>query len=267
MIGETLVAVIAQLKWPVLALVTLVLFRAPIREFLSRLTNLSVSAGDFKVETALKGRVSPEALSEIRKRPELLQIKSASHHQVSILQIQTRGFTVLSETMSPEKVASYLQTYLTRMTAVVFEFGGTIDRYEGTTLTAYWGAPITYPDSATRACRAALRMHALIKEISPELEAQGFPPLLPLCAITTADVIAGNLGSEQRPSYTILGDYTDILHGLTGLNQNFRTNILITEYTLEQVGDEFEVRLLGEKLRTKGKEQLVSVYELCGAKT
>lgn len=261
---DTLVAIIADLKWPVLLLVAIFLFRAPIRELLGRLTNLSISAGDFKLETDLKGRISPETLREIRKQPELLKPKAAAHQEVTILHLETRGFTVLSESMSADGIAEYLHVYLTRMTEVVFEFGGTIDKYEGTTLTAYWGAPIAYDDAAKRACRAALRMHDLIKELSPGLEAEGYPPLLSQFAITTADVVAGNLSSNQRPSYSILGDYSYILDGLVGLNNNYRTNILMTQYTLEQVGEEFEVRLLGEQLRTKGKDQPVSVYELCG---
>ena len=266
MVGETLTAVIADIKWPVLILVVVVLFRAPIRELLSRLTNFSISAGDFKLETALKGRISSETLKEIRKQPELLQLKAASYHQVTILHLETRGFTVLSENMSPEQITEYLHTYLTQMTEVVFEFGGTIDRYEGTTLTAYWGAPIVYEDSAKRACAAALRMHTLIKQLSPKLETKGYPPLLPLFAITTADVIAGNLSSDQRPSYSILGDYSYILSSLVGLNNNFQTNILMTEYTLNLVSQYFDVRLLAEQLKTKGKDQPVSVFELCGSK-
>jgi len=263
---ETLVTIIADLKSPVVLLVALFLFKTPIRELLSRLTNLSISAGDFKLETALKGRISSETLSEIRKQPELLRPTVPTHHQVTILHLQTRGFTVLSAKMSPEEIAEYLHIYLTRMTEIVFEYGGTIDRYEGTALTAYWGAPIVYEDSAKRACETALQLHSAIKEISPQLEAKGYPPLLPLFAITTADVIAGNLSSDQRPNYSILGDYSYILESLVELNNNYQTNILMTEYTLDLLREEFHVRLLGEKLNTKGKDQPVSVYELCGLK-
>ena len=266
MLDDSIVAAIADLKWPIVLLITLFLFKAPIRELLSRLSNLSITAGDFKLETALRGRVSSETLREIRKQPGYLRSSVATHQQVTVLHLETQGFSVLSETMSPEEIADYLHIYLTRMTDVVFEFGGTIDRYEGTALTAYWGAPIVYPDSANRACKAALRMHGLIKELSPKLEAKGYPPLLPLFALTTANVIAGNLGSDQKPAYSILGDYSYILASLVRLNNNYQTNILMTNYTLELVEGEFNVRLLGEQIKTKGKDQPVSVYELCGEK-
>jgi adenylate cyclase len=208
--------------------------------------------------------VSPDVIKEIRNKPGLLQQRNVSREQVTILHLETRGYTVLYEELSAEELSEYLNIYLTKMTDVVFELGGTIDRYEGTALTAHWGSPIHYTDAPSRACRAALRMQSLIKELSPNLVSKGLPPQLPLFVITTADVMVGNFGSEQRANYSILGDYMDILRRLVTLNYNFQTNILITQFTYQYVENEFEVRLLAEKLQTKGKDQPIAVYELCG---
>ncbi len=265
---ETIVPLVTELKWPLVILVMLVLFRKPLVELFGRLTNLSISAGDFKLESALEGRVSPEVMKQLRKQPRLAGPREAESTQATILYMETRGYTLLYEALSPTDLARYLHSYLTSMTEIIFKYGGTVDRYEGIAITAYWGAPIQYPDSAARACKAALEMQQRIRELSPQLETQGFPPLLPQFAITTADVVVGDLGSDQKPGYSMVGDYQHILEGLLRLNINFQTSILITEFTYKVLQDrellgEFEMRMLAEELQTRGKDIPISVYELC----
>ena len=262
MSAETLGALLSDLRWPAVILAALILFRGQLREAFGRLTKLSVAAGDFKLETSLQGRVPAEVIEELRRKPDKLGLRGDSR-TVTILYLETRGYTGPAE-LSAERLSEYLHIYLTEVTGVVFELGGTIDRYEGTAVTAYWGAPIPYADSPRRACEAALRMEGLIRELSPQLEAQGFPPLLPLFAITTADVVVGDFGSEQRADYSLLGDFRLVLGALVRLNYNFQTNILITEYTHARLAGAFETRLLGERLRVKGKVEPISVYELLG---
>ncbi len=226
-----------------------------------KVAKLNVEAGKFKLETSMRSYVSPELISELGRNPEKLKI-AGEEKEVTILHMEVRGFTTLHEKCEPEQVTEYISKYNTQMTNHIFEFGGTVDRLLGDTLTAFWGAPIEYKDAAERACTAALKMHETVKKISPELEQLQLPPLLPVFAITTTNVIVGNMGSEQRFNYSIMGDYSYILQGLAQLNYNFNTNILMTEYTRSRISKQFKTRILAEQLITKGKNEPIDVYEL-----
>lgn len=262
--ADIVAGIVSDLKWPVIILVVLILFRRPLQSAVGRLTSLNIAAGDFKLETALQGHVSPQVIEQIRANPQKYPIRS-EQREVTILRVETRGFTDLSESLTAVELSEYLRTYLTKMTEVIFDLHGTVDRYEGTSVTAYWGAPVSVENPERRACEASLRMQSLIKEeLSPELEERNLPPLLPLFAITTAYVAVGDFGSEQRSNYSILGDYETVLQGLVRLNYNFQSNVLVTQYTHAHVKDHFEFQLLAERLRTKGKSEPISVFELLG---
>ena len=263
MTTQILPIIISDLKWPVVIVVALILFRRQIREVFGRLSNLNITAGNFKLETSLRGRVSPAVFKELRKKPNQFSL-GGELRTLTVLHLETHDYAFLTANYSPEAVSNYLHTYLTKMTDVIFQLGGTIDRYEGLSLTAYWGAPIPCEDAPSKACEAALQMQSLINELSPELEAMGHPPLLPLFGVTTAELMVGNFGSEQRANYSLLGDYKDVLKGLVQLNYNFQTNILITENTYSHVANAFKIRLMAEQLQISGKKAPISVYELLG---
>ena len=252
---------LTTLAWPIIVLVALVLFRKPLGSILERIINISLVAGTFKLETSLRRYVSPGVLSELKKNPRQYNL-AGERRTVTILYSEIKGFTPIHEGLLAQDAALYINRYLTHMTEIIFQLGGTLHRYEGTDITAYWGAPIAYEDSSERACDAALKMNEAVNDLSPELEELGGPPLLPIIGITTAEVIVGNLGSDQQPDYSILGDFQSILVRLAKLNYNFQTRILVTDYTHPEIKDKFKTRLLAEKLTVKGKTEPVGVYEL-----
>ena len=260
---DTVSSIVTELAWPLVALVAIVLFRTPLGALLGRLMSLSLVAGKFELKTTMKGHESNRVLSEMDKGAGLA-LTRVEVLPVTIVRCYTRGYTSFEEKLSPDEVGEYLHEYLTSMTEVVFELGGTLDKYEGTALTAYWGAPIAYTDAAERACAATLRMQDVVSKLSPWIEQRGFPPLLPMFAITSTTVLVGNLGSAQRFNYSILGDFDNTLDELVRFNQNFQTNILLTEYTYKEIGDSFETGIQAKDLRVNGKDSPIAVYELLG---
>jgi len=264
--GESLISLLRVALWPLIVLTIVIVFRGPLAELLVKLTRLRLTAGKLKLDALLSERVSAEVLAQVKRQPKLIP----SHPElrtVTILYSETRGYTGISEHLSPENVAKLIRPYLTKMTKAIFDAGGTLDRYEGTAFTAYWGAPIPYDDSASRACKAALAMLEVVRGLSLKAQEKGSPPLLPIFAITTSSVMVGDFGSQQRSNYGVLGNHNSILRGLVQLNNNYQTSILITEQTHLAIASFFETRLLGEKLRVKGYEAPISVYELIKAKS
>lgn len=255
----------SHVVWPLAVLIAIVLFRNPLSKLLDRVMRLNVEAGKFKLETLMRDYVPPHVLSELRRNPHQLKLSGERRH-VTILYSEMRGFTAMLEGFTPEAAAQYIHVYLTKMTEIIFQLGGTLDRYEGTAFTAYWGAPIAYEDASERACNAALNMNEAVKILSPKLQEEGYPPLLLTITITSAEVIVGNLGSEQRFNYSIVGDYYFVLGELARMNYNFKTSILITEYTYAEIKHKFDARLLGENVHVRGKPEPINVYELLSKK-
>ncbi len=216
-----------------------------------------------RLETAMREHLAPAVIDELRRAPLQLDL-NPQRTRVTILQSEVRGFTTLSESMAADELGHYLHSYLTAMTEIVFELKGTLDRYVGNALTAYWGAPIAYDDSAARACDAALKMLRRVEELNPMLLDSGMPPLRVSIAITTGEVIVGNIGSAQRFQYSILGEALEILSRLIYVNDQFRNDILLTEFTHQEIHREFETKMLAEQMRVKGKVAPIAVYALVG---
>jgi adenylate cyclase len=262
---STIPELVGMLVWPAVVVVALILFRRPLGALIGKILNLKVEAAGVTIETKMREYVSPQVLEQLARDPSQLRL-AAEQRRVVILHAEVRGFTGLAETMAPELLASLIQDYLTRMTDAVFAQGGTLDRYEGMALTAYWGAPIDYADSAPRACRAALDMVRRLQELNPELQSRGLAPLTQSICITTATVVVGNLGSAQRFRYSILGDYIDVLPRLAYLAGQLRKDVIVTEYTYDEIADQFATNLLQADVQVRGKTKPVTVYALEGEK-
>ncbi|HEV3332632.1 MAG TPA: adenylate/guanylate cyclase domain-containing protein [Bryobacteraceae bacterium] len=216
-----------------------------------------------RLETDMRQYLSPAVIADLRQSPGRLPL-SPEKKELTILHSDVRGFTALAENLGPEQVGRYLHRYLTFMTEIVFASNGTLDRYVGNALTAYWGAPIEYADAAARACDAALDMVRKVAELNPMLRELGMPPLRLNIAITTGFAIVGSMGSAQRFQYTIIGEILQILPRLVYLNNQFGADILITQSTHQLVRDSFQTRTLADQIVIKGKSQPLSVYELLG---
>ncbi len=204
--------------------------------------------------------VSPQVVKRLVSRPELVELKGRDAH-LTILFSDIRGFTSMSETMEPAQVSALLNEYLGAMTRVIFEHGGTLDKFMGDAVMAFWGDPIPQPDHALRAVRAALEMRAKTEELVAEWQRQGRQPIAAGIGINTGRVVVGNLGSSDFIDYTVIGDDVNLA---CRLEQVARAGqILLSEATLKEVEGKVTVTAL-EPVTVKGRAEPVLVYELLG---
>ena len=214
------------------------------------------------IQKAFGNYVSKPVMKEIIRNPKSLKL-GGEKRQMTVLFSDIAGFTTLSENLPPEKLSKALNVYLSRMTEVVFENNGVVDKFIGDAVMAFWGAPIADQSHAYNACKTALKMQAAIDELRPELEKLGFSNFFVRVGLNSGDVTVGNMGSDSRFDYTVLGDNVNLSSRLEGLNKEYGTKILIGEGTYELVKDRIEARLI-DIVAVKGKKTGVKVYELQG---
>ncbi len=183
------------------------------------------------------------------------------HRVMTVLFSDIRGFTTYCEMRSPEEVVEQLSEYLTAMVEVVFEHGGTLDKFVGDEIMALYGAPYYFDDHALRACRTAIGMLERLRDLHKKWEAEGKPLLRFGVGINTGRMIVGNLGSKQLLDYTVIGDNVNIGARLEGTNKRYGTSILISESTYEEVAGQVIAREI-DMVRVKGKTQPLRIYEL-----
>jgi adenylate cyclase len=176
-----------------------------------------------------------------------------------------QGFTTFSESVEPEVLSRVITEYLDAMTAVVFELGGTVDKFVGDAVMAIWNAPLDDPDHARHACEAAIAMQAALRQLSDRWESEGLPRQYMRIGINTGPASVGNMGSSRRFAYTALGDAVNLAARLEPLNNEYGTRMCISQATLDAAGgrDAFLVRHL-DLVAVKGKRQAVPVFELMG---
>jgi class 3 adenylate cyclase len=184
---------------------------------------------------------------------------------VTILFSDIRNFTAMSEELAPQQVVAFLNNYFSEMVEAVFEQGGVLDKFMGDGMLAVFGSLGDQPDHAVRAVRAALRMKALLGKINGERSVAGKPPIAIGVGIHTDDVIVGNIGSNRRLEYTVIGDGVNTTSRVETLNKQFGTTILITQTTYEAVKDAFECRPMPDA-QLRGKNRTFSFYEVLSAK-
>jgi adenylate cyclase len=175
-----------------------------------------------------------------------------------------RGFTTISEGMTPDELVQLLNEYLGEMTDVLFRNLGTLDKYIGDAIMAFWGSPYPQEDHALRACRCALEMLQTLEKLNAKFAAAGRKQIAIGVGINTGPVNVGTMGSVKRLSWTVMGDNVNLASRLEGMTKQFRTRIVISETTHRVVAEHFVCRDL-DKIRVKGKLQPVNVYEIMGA--
>ncbi|MGZ6135479.1 MAG: adenylate/guanylate cyclase domain-containing protein, partial [Myxococcaceae bacterium] len=169
--------------------------------------------------------------------------------------------TALSETMAPEALVKFINGYLSPMTRIVFEEGGTLDKYIGDALMAFWGAPLPQEDHAVRACRTALRFLDVLEQLRRSWRAEGLPEIEIGVGINSGPMVVGNMGSDLRFDYTVMGDAVNMASRLEGANKLFQTSIMVSEDTWNRVASQATGRRLGS-LRLRGRSESVRVWEL-----
>jgi adenylate cyclase len=198
-------------------------------------------------------------IEELVQRPDRLKL-GGELRELSILFSDVQGFTGISEKLNPEQLTELLNDYLTAMTDVIYAQGGTVDKYEGDAIIAFWNAPLGQPDHALRAVTAALQCQAALAALRPQLAARAGTALQARIGINTGPVVVGNMGSRQRFNYTFLGDAGNLASRLEGINKQFGTGILISDQTRRQLGDGVPVREIA-RVRVVGRREPVTVFE------
>ncbi len=216
------------------------------------------------IKRAFQRFVSPEVVEELVQNPKALAF-GGEVRPLSVLFSDIRDFTTYTEQHAPQEVVHMLREYLTCMVDQVLAEKGTLDKFIGDAVMAIFGAPHALPDHAERACRAALRMMAEVERLQAKWTAEGREPFRIGIGINTAEMVVGNLGSEQLFDYTVVGDGVNLGARLESLNKEYKTatHIIISETTYEAAADRLVVKRLGEVV-VKGKTRPVVIYELCG---
>ncbi|HVH50263.1 MAG TPA: adenylate/guanylate cyclase domain-containing protein [Candidatus Bathyarchaeia archaeon] len=215
-----------------------------------------------RVRTAFGQYLSPEVVRRLLLNPELVEPRKT---EITVMFSDIRGFTTISEKLDAQELAIFLNQYLSDMTSIVFERGGTLDKYIGDAVMAFWNAPFEQESHAALACRTALDMMARIHQMQEKWAAEGKPRLDIGIGLNTGVASVGNMGSSLRYGYTALGDSVNLASRLEGLNKDYGTHILVNETTyLATKNSGFVFREL-DLIRVKGKLQPVVIYELVAA--
>ena len=209
---------------------------------------------------AFSSYLSAQLLETLMRDPSQLKL-GGEKREVSIFFSDIRDFTAMSEEMDAKELTRYLNRYFTVMSDLVMLHNGMIDKYIGDAIMAFYNAPVLVQDHAKDACRSALDMLKALKTLNQEFEANNLPTVRIGIGINTAEVALGNMGSEKRFNYTVVGDGVNVASRVEGYTKNFGVNILITENTKKQIGEEFLLRAL-DRVQVKGRVASVMVYEL-----
>ncbi|MCL6621061.1 MAG: adenylate/guanylate cyclase domain-containing protein [Syntrophobacterales bacterium] len=216
-----------------------------------------------QLKQAFQSYVAPAVVEEIIRHPEKLKL-GGERRELSILFCDIRGFTTLAETLEPEELAAVLHDFLTPMSELIVQHGGTLDKYMGDAIMALFGAPLPQEDHALRACRAALAMVAELTRLDRTWLSRGRPSLAVGIGINTGPVAVGNLGSDRLFDYTAVGDHVNLASRLEGLNKYYGTAILVSEFTAARVKEAVVLQEV-DLVRVKGKTRPLRIYEVLGS--
>lgn len=201
--------------------------------------------------------VSPQVVDQVIADPEKLKL-GGQRKTLTVMFTDLAGFTSLSEAMEPEEVAHLLNRHLTDMTRIVFANKGTVDKFIGDAIMAFWGAPLDDEDQAANACRAAAEMDAEMAKLRKELAAQGAPELFMRVGIHRGSAVVGNMGADNRFDYTAIGDTVNLASRLEGANKVYGTHVLISAAAKEAAPD--IVFRVVDLVQVKGKKEPVEVF-------
>ncbi len=204
--------------------------------------------------------VHDSVVEEMLANPEKLKL-GGEKQELTVLLSDIRGFTTLSEQLPPEELVPQLNEYLTSMTRVVLDHHGTLDKYIGDAIMAIFGAPLPQADHPVRACAAALKMVATLQLLHKEWALQGRSLLQIGIGINTGLMMVGNMGSESRFDYTVIGDNVNLTSRLEGLTKLYGVSIVVSESTWSSARDQFVGREL-DLVRVKGKQKPTAIYQL-----
>ncbi len=217
------------------------------------------------IKQAFRHYLSSDVIEKIIRDPSHLQL-GGEKRELTIMFTDLAGFSTFSEKLDPVELTGLLNDYLTEMTDIIMAEGGTLDKYEGDAIIAFWNAPLEQSDHAIRACRAVLQCQRRLAELREVYKKRTGTILRMRAGLNTGEVVVGNMGSHKRFNYTILGDAANLASRLEGANKAFGTETMISENTWRLVSAQFRGRKLAD-LRVVGRKNAVPVYELTGYMT
>lgn len=225
-----------------------------------------------RIRAMFSSYVTEKIVNELTKNPDMAKL-GGDRREVTVLFCDIRGFTSFSEKYPPEEVVSILNEYLTAMTEIIFKWEGTLDKFVGDEIVAFWGAPLPQENHAELALRCALNMVERLKELQRKWIVEGKTLLEAGFGLNTGEVLVGNIGAEgKKMDYTVIGDHVNLGARVEALTRKYDTNILITEFTLEKIKTLIRPKnghIIGhvsikglERVVVKGKEKPVRVFEV-----
>lgn len=206
--------------------------------------------------------VNKQVVQELLNNPDKLKL-GGEKKNVTILFSDMAGFTTFSENKTPEELVKFINGLLHEMTELIMQNTGTLDKYLGDAVMAFWGAPLELKDHAYRACKTSIEMQKKVEQISREWVEKGEKTLHIRIGLNSGDVIVGNVGGEKHKNYTVMGDSVNLASRLEGANKEYNSEIMISESTYEAAKNFVLVREL-DSIRVKGKTKPTKVYELIG---
>jgi adenylate cyclase len=216
-----------------------------------------------KTKEAFGQYLAPKVMEQVLSHPEQYLKLGGKRYEATVLFSDIRGFTTMSEALSPEELGMLLNRYMTPMTKIVFEFDGTLDKYIGDAVMAFWGAPLEQMQHAVLGCRAALKMIQKVEELNIEFEQANLPRIAIGIGLSSGPMTIGNMGSDDHFAYTALGDRVNLGARLEGQTKDYGVDIIISDACYQLVKHEMACRELGA-LRVKGKYEPVRIYQLIG---
>jgi adenylate cyclase len=214
-----------------------------------------------KIRRTFSQYLSPGVIALIEKDPNEYIRPGGEVKDLTVMFSDIRDFTTLSEGLTPDELVNLLNQYLSAMTDILFRNLGTLDKYIGDAIMAFWGSPFPQQDHAHCACRCALEMIASLEELNRKWEKQGGCRIAIGIGLNTGPVNVGNMGSDKRLAWTVMGDNVNLASRLEGMTKQYRSRVIISESTYDQVADQFVGREV-DRIRVKGKKKPVVIYEL-----
>jgi adenylate cyclase len=213
--------------------------------------------------------LAPQVVDLVLKDPTKL-IVGGERKEITVLFSDLRGFTSFSENMDPKTLTQLLNEYLSEMTEIIFEYGGTLDKYIGDAIMAFWGAPLNQDDHVERAWSAAVAMTKRLKEIAPDFKQRYGIDVSAGIGINSGVVSVGNMGSKRIFAYTVIGDHVNLASRLESLTRLYGCDILTTQECLEKIPEDhrsrFQCRTL-DSVKVKGKKNAVGIISVSDVPT
>ncbi|MEP5766085.1 MAG: adenylate/guanylate cyclase domain-containing protein [Halieaceae bacterium] len=214
------------------------------------------------IRRAFEHYVPPAVVAQILSQPDLLEL-GGEKRQVTLLFTDLAGFTSQAEQLQAEQVAQVLNEHFSAMASIVINHGGTIDKFIGDAVMAFWGAPLEDDDQALHACQAAMAMQRAMHQLRQDFRARGLPEIAMRIGIHSGPAIVGNMGAADRFDYTAVGDSVNLASRLEGVNKLYGTGILVSQDVFRQLGGQLDLWPL-DIVRVKGKSVPIEIFTCFG---